>query len=383
MPTPTDNAIAAYAASILRAYAAGFDYLDLAENMADDDTIGNTRIADLDRPAIDDLQRRILNAMHAWADADHAGEPLRPEYGIRVVYTSTRTEERTVGETLGDALATLGWLTDRADVVSRTVIQRPVGDWHELEDAGAPEQPAPDRDDTDAAWHTIRRYVGPDLFNAVDAELIETTHADECHHLPPWAVCWFDHEPHHSWWPVGLGTWRIRPIQWQTAPDDYQLSMEIQAWDETTRTWHDWDGPTLGELETPAEQAINQDPNKITAPVKTRPQTDGRFPLRHRPLPDQLDYYAEKLAAQIDTTLPRDTLLAIGAAVVGLGAIAAKLRTQQDSAEAGVRAVATFLAADSEDAPPTDPSPRALLRAHFADHIAALDARDSRGGSTR
>jgi len=101
--------------------------------------------------------------------------------------------------------------------------------------------------DSEAAWHVIRRYVGPDLFNAVDAELIEHTHPEECRHLPPWAVCWFNHEPYHSWWPVGLGTWRIRPVEWRTGADNYHQSMEIQAWDEATQTWHDWDGTTVGE----------------------------------------------------------------------------------------------------------------------------------------
>lgn len=68
MTAPTDDAIRAYAASLIRAYAAGFDYLDLAERMFDDDTIGDTRIADLAGPDIDDLQKRILDAVHAWGN---------------------------------------------------------------------------------------------------------------------------------------------------------------------------------------------------------------------------------------------------------------------------------------------------------------------------
>jgi hypothetical protein len=110
----------------------------------------------------------------------------------------------------------------------------------------------------EAAWHTIRRYIGPDLFSDDEIELIDTTHADECHQLPPWAVCWYNHEPHHSWWPAGLGTWRIRPVQWQVAEDDFAMTLEIQAFDEQTQTWHDWDGPTIGELEAAAQTGQEQ-----------------------------------------------------------------------------------------------------------------------------
>lgn len=78
MTTPTDDAIRAYAADLLRAYAAGFDYLDLAEHMFDDDTIGDIRIADLDGPDIDDLQKRILDAVHAWGNAEPHADALAP-----------------------------------------------------------------------------------------------------------------------------------------------------------------------------------------------------------------------------------------------------------------------------------------------------------------
>lgn len=51
--------------------------------------------------------------------------------------------------------------------------------------------------------------------------------------------------------------------------------------------------------------------------------------LRKRPIPDQLDYFSERLAALLDgAKLDRDTLIAIGATVVNLGAIAAQLRKQ-------------------------------------------------------
>lgn len=52
-------------------------------------------------------------------------------------------------------------------------------------------------------------------------------------------------------------------------------------------------------------------------------------PLRQRSIPDQLDYFGDKLAAQLDTqTVPRDALIAMGAAIVGMGHIATVLRKQ-------------------------------------------------------
>lgn len=66
-------------------------------------------------------------------------DQLRPEYGLRITYTSTLTEEGAVAETLGDALAALDQLdaAQRPDVVSRMIIQRPVGQWHEIGDGRA------------------------------------------------------------------------------------------------------------------------------------------------------------------------------------------------------------------------------------------------------
>ena len=58
-------------------------------------------------------------------------------------------------------------------------------------------------------------------------------------------------------------------------------------------------------------------------------QTGEAVPLQKRPIPDQLDYFAEKLAAQINPgEVPREAIIAMGAAVVGLGAIATELRKQ-------------------------------------------------------
>jgi hypothetical protein len=56
---------------------------------------------------------------------------------------------------------------------------------------------------------------------------------------------------------------------------------------------------------------------------------DGVVPLRQRPIPEQIDYLTDKLAAQLDgSKLPREILIAIGAAIVTMGAIAAKLRQE-------------------------------------------------------
>jgi hypothetical protein len=56
-------------------------------------------------------------------------------------------------------------------------------------------------------------------------------------------------------------------------------------------------------------------------------QTDEPVPLRKRPIPDQLDYLGEQLAAQMNPgDIPRDTLIAMGAAIVNMGAIATELR---------------------------------------------------------
>lgn len=53
---------------------------------------------------------------------------------------------------------------------------------------------------------------------------------------------------------------------------------------------------------------------------------------------------------------------------------------EQPQDDGDVRAVAAYLGASHEDAAPTDPHPRTVLRAHFADRIAALEARDAKGG---
>lgn len=104
----------------------------------------------------------------------------------------------------------------------------------------------------DLAWHTITRHIGRSFMHDGEVELIDTVHAAECRRLPAGARCWFDHSPERSWWPAGLGTWRIRPIEWRTAVDDYMQSMEIETWDPQTKAWTEFTGLTIGELEAAA-----------------------------------------------------------------------------------------------------------------------------------
>ena len=75
-----DASIGAYAAVLIQDYAAGLDYLDLAEHMFADTSIGGVLLTDLDGPEIDDVQRRILDAAHSaeialsWPDEQQPAE---------------------------------------------------------------------------------------------------------------------------------------------------------------------------------------------------------------------------------------------------------------------------------------------------------------------
>jgi hypothetical protein len=64
MPEITNDAINAYAVKVIRDQATGLDYLDLAEHMFDDTVIGGVKLAELDGPDIDDVQRRVLDQVH-------------------------------------------------------------------------------------------------------------------------------------------------------------------------------------------------------------------------------------------------------------------------------------------------------------------------------
>lgn len=76
------------------------------------------------------------------------------------------------------------------------------------------------------------------------------------------------------------------------------------------------------------EQDLNPLPDKIPARVKSDATDveDGPVFLRQRPIPAQLDYFAEKLATHLDETITHDAFAAIGGAVVNLSRIANELR---------------------------------------------------------
>jgi len=58
---------------------------------------------------------------------------LRPEYGARVTYTDTLTAEGPIGDDAGEARARAADLAENSAVVSVTLLQRPVGDWQNVE----------------------------------------------------------------------------------------------------------------------------------------------------------------------------------------------------------------------------------------------------------
>lgn len=66
----------------------------------------------------------------------------------------------------------------------------------------------------------------------------------------------------------------------------------------------------------------------MTFAHESETSTSEPVPIRQRPIPDQLDHFSEKLAGLLDRELDREALIAIGAAVVNLGAIAAQLRAE-------------------------------------------------------
>lgn len=94
------------------------------------------------------------------------------------------------------------------------------------------------------AWHTIRLFIGPHPLDPVDCGLVETTHPAQCGFLPPGAACWFEHTPFRRWWPAGLGTFRIRPVEYVSGGSedgpDMAVTLEIQSWDEDGQSWREY-----------------------------------------------------------------------------------------------------------------------------------------------
>ncbi|MEY9904357.1 hypothetical protein ABIA35_000563 [Catenulispora sp. MAP12-49] len=98
-------------------------------------------------------------------------------------------------------------------------------------------------EEAEAAWHTVRRFTDRHPIDNCDALFFEVTHPTQCHVLPPWAVCWFDHDNRADQWPAGEGTWRIRPIQEEIGGDEdgphLAEFLQIQAFNAGAGAWHD------------------------------------------------------------------------------------------------------------------------------------------------
>lgn len=84
----------------------------------------------MDEADLDDVQTVLAGYKRLLAER----EPLRPEYGMRVTYTSTLTAEGAVADTERQARAMLDRTKRHRDVVSAELIQRPVGDWRAVGD---------------------------------------------------------------------------------------------------------------------------------------------------------------------------------------------------------------------------------------------------------
>ena len=75
----------------------------------------------------------VLTVLNAY-DKDRAAlSQLRPEYGARVTYTDTLTAEGPIGDDAGEARARAADLAENSAVVSVILLQRPVGDWQNVE----------------------------------------------------------------------------------------------------------------------------------------------------------------------------------------------------------------------------------------------------------
>ncbi|WP_194917497.1 hypothetical protein [Catenulispora rubra] len=103
-------------------------------------------------------------------------------------------------------------------------------------------------EEAEAAWHTVRTFIGAHPLDGVDTDMYEVTHPEQCHFLPPRAVCWFDHDRHADWWPGGEGTWRMRPVHreiggGEDGPEVAEF-LQIQAFDTESGAWRDHTGPS-------------------------------------------------------------------------------------------------------------------------------------------
>ena len=84
-------------------------------------------------------RRMVESDLRTENAALRAAQPqLTDEYGLRIRHISTLTEERAIADTLDGALEVLAAFDakGRADVVSRTLRVRKVGEWQDFEEAG-------------------------------------------------------------------------------------------------------------------------------------------------------------------------------------------------------------------------------------------------------
>jgi hypothetical protein len=103
-------------------------------------------------------------------------------------------------------------------------------------------------EEAEAAWHVVRCFTGRHPIDNCDALFFEVTHPTQCHYLPAGAVCWFDHDNRASQWPVGEGTWRMRPVQEEIGGDedgpDVAEFLQVQAFDTEASAWRDHTDPS-------------------------------------------------------------------------------------------------------------------------------------------
>ncbi|WP_194908089.1 hypothetical protein [Catenulispora rubra] len=98
-------------------------------------------------------------------------------------------------------------------------------------------------EEAELAWHTVRRFTDMHPIDNYKALFYEVTHPEQCHYLPPGAVCWFDHNNRSDQWPAGEGTCRMRPVEHEIGGDEdgpYLAEfLHVQIFDTEAGTWHD------------------------------------------------------------------------------------------------------------------------------------------------
>lgn len=92
------------------------------------------------RKHLDEQNNKLITALQAEAceqrtraeQAEQKLAELRPEYGIRAVYISTRMREEAVSDNADDAREQAAKIAESSNVVSAVPIRRPVGEWEEF-----------------------------------------------------------------------------------------------------------------------------------------------------------------------------------------------------------------------------------------------------------